>query len=150
MQLSEFPQEFPACACQECQALCQRPCWPTPAEARQLLTAGYGQYLMLAWWEGAEGKTIFVLCPAVSGHEGFYAPDPDDWDLYAEARRCLMQTPNGLCQLHRPGLKPLEGRLAAGCASYSGTRVRRTIATLWATPEGQHVVAAWRKAYAKV
>lgn len=152
MELPQLPEEFPPCACDKCQALCQRPCWPTPAEARQLLDAGYGPQLMLAWLGGpqAQGGNILVLCPAVPGHDRFYAPAPEDWELYAEERRCLMQTADGLCRLHAAGLKPLEGRLATGCAPYAGARVRRALASLWATREGQQVVEQWRRQFAKV
>jgi hypothetical protein len=119
-----LPPEFPPCTCDRCQALCQRPGWPTPAEAGQLLAAGYGPSLMLAWWERPrrQGGNILVLCPAVADHEGFYALTPEDWPLYDETRRCVMQIPDGLCQLHATGLKPLESRLASGCAPYEGCR----------------------------
>ncbi len=151
MQLSPLPEAFPPCTCAQCKELCRRPCWPTPAEAKRLLAAGHGQELMLAWWEDARvrGGYIMVLCPAVQGHAGFYAPHPEDWEQYGAERRCIMQTPEGLCRLHDVALKPLEGRLASGCALYQGARVRRAIAALWATPEGQQVVDDWRQHFAK-
>jgi hypothetical protein len=151
MHLSPLPEEFPPCTCDKCQALCRRPCWPTPAEAARLIEAGHGPQLMLAWWERphVQGGNVLVLCPAVPGHQGFYAPDPDDWRLYEEERSCLMQTADGLCGLHTAGLKPLEGRLASGCAPYQGVRVRRAIATLWDTPEGRQVVDRWRRRFAR-
>jgi hypothetical protein len=151
MESFHFPAASQPCTCDQCQALCQRPCWPTPAEARCLLAAGYGPQLMLAWMRrpGAPGGHVLLLCPAVPGHERFYAPAPEDWVLYEAERRCLMQTPDGLCRLHAPGLKPLEGRLASGCRPYQGPRVRRAIADLWTTTEGQAVVAEWRRHYAR-
>ena len=90
-----------------------------------------------------------ILCPAVSGHEGFYAPAPEAGDAYAATRRCVMQTPEGLCRLHVLGLKPLEGRLASGCAPYPGRQVRQAIAAMWDTPEGKAVVDRWRQQLAQ-
>ena len=149
MASSDLPKEFPPCTCDKCRALCRRPCWPTPDDVRRLIAAGYGPQLMLAWWERfrpGEG-VVLVPCPAVSGHEGFYAPAPEDWDHYEATRHCIMQTPDGLCRLHDAGLKPLEGRLATGCAPYEGVRTRRTIAALWDTPEGQQIVSDWRRRF---
>lgn len=147
----DLPNEFPPCSCDKCQALCRRPCWPTPTEVQRLVAAGYGPQLMLAWWERPHSRrgTVLVLCPAVPGHEGFYAPGPEDWDHYEATRCCIMQTPDGLCQLHDVALKPLEGRLATGCVPYQGVRVRRAIAALWDTPQGQQVVSDWRRRYDK-
>lgn len=150
MHPSPLPDEFPPCTCDKCQALCRRPCWPTPAEARQLVTAGHGPQLMLAWWSrpAEPGGEILILSPAVPGHQGFYAPAPEDWECDEADRHCIMQTPEGLCRLHDAGLKPLEGRLASGCAPYQGRRVRHAIAALWATPEAQQAVGDWRRQFA--
>ncbi|GIX48931.1 MAG: hypothetical protein KatS3mg131_3142 [Candidatus Tectimicrobiota bacterium] len=143
--MTALPEPFPPCTCPRCQALCRRPCWPTPAEAEALLAAGYGPQLMLAWWPRPRQGEILVLCPAVTGREGFCAPAPEDWEAEAPGRRCVMQTPEGLCRLHALGLKPLEGRLASGCAPYPGWQVRQAIAALWDTPEGKAVVDRWRQ-----
>ncbi len=151
MNAPDLPDASPSCTCDQCKNLCRHPCWPTPEEAQQLIDAGYGSELMLEWREraGAQGGYTRILCPAVPGHEGFYAPEPDDWALYGDSRRCIMQTADGLCRLHAPQLKPLEGRLASGCRPYRGAPVRRSIAALWATPQGQAVVTQWRQRFAK-
>lgn len=147
MEPDFFPEESPPCTCDRCKELCRRPCWPTPTEVEHLLAAGYGQHLMLAWWEGsqAQGGYTMVVCPALQGYSGFYAPDPEDWPQ----AHCIMQTPEGLCHLHEARLKPLEGRLASACSPYPGARVRRALAALWATPEGKRVVDYWRQHFAR-
>ncbi len=154
MNVPDLPDASPLCTCDKCQDLCRHPCWPTPDEAQRLIDAGYGAELMLEWRErgGAPGVYTRMLCPALPGHEGFYAPEPteqDDWAFYGESKRCIMQTPDGLCRLHALELKPLEGRLASGCQPYRGVPVRRAIAQLWATPRGQDVVSQWRQRFAK-
>ena len=142
----DLADEFPPCTCEKCRSLCREPCWPTPDEARELMARGFGAKMMLTWVERPSGHTL-LLCPAVAGYDGTFAPVPNEWDLDNADKRCTMLTDDGLCALHDLGLKPLEGRLASGCAPYSGRRVRGALCDLWETARAQTVVEVWRRQF---
>jgi hypothetical protein len=139
--------EPPACACNECKGYCYRPCWPTPADARRLIDAGYGERLMLDWWVSSPDD-VELLCPASPGCEGSRAPEVSMFDFFSGGdpfRGCVFQDGNGLCGLHAPNLKPTEGRLAHHTDDGS-LNVHEAVAALWDTDEGRAVVAEWKSA----
>src|SRR5512143_828032 len=96
-----------ACACPECIAMCQRrPCWPTPDDVQRLIETGYADQLMVDWWfDRDQNKTLYLLTPAIAGHESGEA------SAYP-AGPCTFHDEAGLCRLHDLGLKPTEGQLA--------------------------------------
>lgn len=126
------------CSCQKCVSMCKdRPCWPTPEEAERLIENGFADKLMLDWWcGGGEGDTdIYLLGPAIEGHEGQRAP-------YWPWGRCNLLTKDGLCSLHDKGLKPLEGR-AASCKT-NKPKLHGFVAMTWNCDLGRAVVAKWK------
>ena len=91
------------CSCPKCRAMCAAStCLPTPEQARQLIRLGYAP--RLATYSFPESEVRFVG-PAPAGKEG--ARDLPD----TLQGRCAFHV-DGLCELHAPGLKPLEGTLA--------------------------------------
>lgn len=118
-----------SCTCDECKAMCQRPCWPTPEEAQHLINAGYGGQLMQDYWY-RKGNDIKLLCPAINGYEGRFSPS---W-------------PNGLCQLHDLGYKPLEGRKSL-CQDKTPKKLHKKIAKMWDNSEAQEIVRKWNGDY---
>jgi len=137
------------CSCGDCQSMCNRPCWPTPEEAKRLIEAGFGDKLMLDHWVGNPkdddvdwedycGDTR-ILSPACQGSEKRRAP------FWPEGR-CTMQNEQGLCRLHTfEGLKPIEGRLAACHDGPDDTpsNLHQEVAKLWANPEAQKLCDEW-------
>lgn len=124
-----------SCTCDKCRAMCNRPCWGTPAEIRALIDAGYGGRLMLDWWERDEHlEYTEVLSPACTGSEGRSAP-------FWPAGRCALQMPNGLCSIH--SMKPTEGREA--CHDRNVSHLHLEMAKAWNTDEGRALVAEWRE-----
>src|SRR5271154_3108739 len=85
-----------ACSCSACKNLCkQNPCFPTPWEAKNIIDAGYKDYLDIAFFLDIRTfKQYIVVAPKF------------------ENQRCVFLDDEDLCKLHSAGLKPLEGRLA--------------------------------------
>lgn len=90
------------CSCEKCRAMCEHSvCLPTPAEARSLVRAGYGEKMRRYEWVDKSGKTVVVVAPAMVGCDRTDKTMGGSCSFYRE----------GLCELHE-GMKPLEGRLA--------------------------------------
>jgi len=106
----------------------------------QLMDAGYGSRLMLDWWQGNKGdKSIAILCGALKGHEGKITPY---WPKSDEG--CTFYV-NGRCQLHQPGLKPLEGRVAHHAQSYEHQQMlHSSIPPMWDCELGLQAIERWR------
>lgn len=122
------------CACKICKSMCKSaPCWPTPAEARKLIKAGYGDKLMLE-----NRRNLFLLSPAMEYYEGKTAPLP-----FVEGR-CVFLTTAGKCNLHKIGLKPVEGRLA-DCTNDAQDDLRTLVLKTWDNKTGQNLAANWMK-----
>lgn len=80
MSLKKY--EETTCGCKTCKSMCKSaPCWPTPAEARKLIKAGYGDKLMLE-----NRRDLFLLSPAIEYYEGKTAPLP-----FVEGRCVFLQ-----------------------------------------------------------
>lgn len=122
------------CSCRKCQEMCQRPCWPSPEEADQMLDDGLGPKMMLDWWAAEED--IYLICPAEPGRE------KDRASSYPRGG-CVLQNPNGLCSIHNSGYKPLEGRTAM--CSEKHPNLHRDVAALWDNDEGREVVEKWKR-----
>ena len=125
-----------SCTCEECKEMCQRPCWPTPEEAKKLIEAGYGDRLMSDYWARAESD-IHILGPALKGYEGQSTP-------FWPKGQCTFQDENGLCQLHDKGLKPYEGRKAL-CNGRTPKGLHEEVAMMWDNEEAQALVDKWYK-----
>jgi hypothetical protein len=173
MSVLERPSQ--ACDCSTCVNMClRRPCWPTPAEAKAIIDAGFAGELMLDFWSGIPGKPkgeerteedyrdVYILCGAVVG------PPPGltsssllmdgllgdrDWDRrgrgapYWPEGRCAFLGKDHLCKLHDKGLKPIEGRLAMCTdeAEAEGGNLHEAVAVLWDSEEGRAVVKMWHE-----
>ena len=125
-----------SCMCDECKQMCQRPCWPTPEEAKKLIDAGYASRLMEDYWYRSEGD-IKILCPALKGYENRFTPF---WPI----GQCTFQDENGMCELHDKGLKPLEGRESL-CHDRTPENLRDKIVAIWDSSEAQKLVEEWEK-----
>lgn len=129
------------CTCDECKAMCVTPCWPTPAEARELMRLGYTDRMMLDFWVGPDAY-IYIVCPAERGHEGGIAG-------WVSSGGCAFQTEEGLCEVHDV-CKPIEGREAI-CRAKRPTEypkagdMRKRVKELWDTPAGYELVAQFEK-----
>lgn len=130
------------CHCQQCQLMCQTPCWPTPEEVEVLIQKGYGPQLMIEYRiENVDDKSsdIYVICPAIKGYEGKAAPYIfNEWCTFFE---------DSLCTLHDKKLKPFEGR-EADCKAHQPT-LRKDVLALWNTPKGKEVVESWKEKFLK-
>lgn len=139
------------CSCTECAGFCaRRPCWATPDDARRLIDAGYGDKLMIDYWEGDryddEDEDILLLCPAAKGFEGFKAPAMEGFAFWVKMLPlpCVFLNA-GLCELHQKGLKPSEGRYAHHDNVPTSERaVHHAIAQMWNNTEGQQLVEDWK------
>lgn len=130
-----------ACVCDACRGMCLvRPCWPTPDEANQLITAGWTDHLMADRFVTEDGGDLWLLCPAAVGHERGYAPS-FGWAGCPRPKRCALLTAEEyLCPLHDLGLKPLEGRLAIHGSKQNS---HWAIGCSWDTPEAQTLALGW-------
>ena len=125
------------CSCQKCKDMCRkRVCWPTPEEADKLIDAGFSNRLMEDYW--ADEEDIMIICPAIKGYEGEFAP-------WWPTGGCCLQDKDGLCILHDLGLKPLEGRIADCKETEAGGRnIHEEIAMMWEGDCGKAVVEKWQ------
>ena len=128
---------FTACSCSECQAMCQRrPCWPTPADARRLIEAGYADSLMLDWcFDRDQSKTVCLLTPAIQGRESGEAPAHP-------SGKCTFLDEQNLCRVHDLDLKPTEGQLAL-CHDRTPEGLHEQIGHAWDCDEGRALVDQW-------
>ncbi len=129
------------CACDICKGFCRRrPCWPTPDEARRLIDKGYADRLMVDYWsgDGFDGGDIYLLCPAIVGHEQNIAP-------FMPVGRCTFLTDNELCELHDPGLKPIEGRIASCKFELDSKKEHWKVVATWNNKNSQDFVDKWRR-----
>lgn len=137
MDLMEYkPNE---CSCEQCARMCsRRPCWPTPDEAKKIIDAGYGDKLMLDWWDADEnvGHDIYLVSPACVGSEGDNAP-------YWPETPCTFFK-DGLCELHDLGLKPIEGRLATCNKTNIVPDLHWKVAQTWDNEKAEALVKKWR------
>lgn len=131
-------KEPETCSCDICKSMCERPCWPTPEEAFALIEAGLGPRLMQDEWVPAPQ----LLCPALIGHEGGYAP-------FIPYGKCTFQTADGLCELHNLGLKPFEGRMAHHDHTVN-KGLHPSVAETWANEEGRAVLDLWHESKREV
>lgn len=125
--------------------MCQRPCWPTPEEAKALIDAGFGPRLRADYWVGGgpDDSDILVLSGALAGKWGDYKPS---WP-HEPGKVCTFFK-QGKCQLHNLDLKPLEGALAIhGGGAGTGKELHEDIAQMWNNPEAQRLAAAWVEQY---
>lgn len=67
-----MPMPDNACACEQCQKMCEHPCWGTPEDIEALISAGYAEKLMLDYWVRFVDDSydpILIVCPASRGCE---------------------------------------------------------------------------------
>lgn len=133
-----------SCTCKECKVMCSHPCWPTPDEAVALINAGFSGKLMADFWVNTDRPDTDILCPAVPGYENEYAPQ---WIGFSpKDSGCVFQSDDGLCKLHDMGLKPIEGRLAMGCADDDeNNNTHRHVFEMWDNEDAQKLVNDWRQ-----
>ena len=132
--------EQKSCSCDTCKSMCDRPCWPTPADAQRIISAGLGNRLMLDVWLGDERsnhESIEILSPAVKGYEGQTSP-------FWPTGGCTFQNIDGLCELHTLGLKPTEGRIS--WHGYTGQQLHWRMAKSWWNEKAQTLVKSWKMA----
>jgi hypothetical protein len=116
-----------------------RPCYGTPVEIWRIIKAGYGEQLMVDWWDrDGELPYIEIICPAIVGSEQQMAPK---WPV----GRCALHTPDELCPLHKPGLKPREGRLVMH--DYCPPGLHKDMVKTWNTWMGRKIVELWKKRF---
>ncbi len=110
-------------------------CLPTPQEVRELLRRGYAR--RLATYRFMPDPTrLAVLGPAPRGQEG--AEDL----AHTQTGPCTFFH-DGLCELHEPRLKPLEGRLAHHSIPWQPVRMH--VLEHWKGRQFDSVVKTWRR-----
>lgn len=132
--------DAPACSCKLCKAQCHRPGWMTVEEAKAAIAAGYGDRLMIDYLHLGGDQFIGVLCPAYTGREGKLA----EWS--GGVGGCVLQTADGLCEIHDSGFKPLECRTASHDPSKAKRRpgnIKEDIAREWMSLEGVLLLRLW-------
>jgi Fe-S-cluster containining protein len=155
------------CRCAACTQLCRNnPGWPTPTEAEDMITHGYGDRLMLDWLDPSSrlgnDDRIYVLAPASFGREGKNAPEMDEMmggnsgsfmALFLGPPpikgRCVLLTDDGRCEVHGTSMKPTQCRSALGCKRVVGFD-NFEMAAHWNTDEGRRVVEAWKATHARI
>lgn len=86
------------CRCSQCTMQCRTPCLGTPEDILRLLKAGYKKRLSpTLWGVGLVLGRLPYMVPMVQARQV---------NGYCTFFR------DGLCELHRTGLKPTEGRLS--------------------------------------
>lgn len=131
--LESNPQSM--CSCSVCKRMCKvSPCFPTPEEAKRIVDAGYGEQLKFSVWKEdklfGNGKTWVVVAGG-----------------FDEVNGCAFLTPEGLCELHDQGLKPLEGRLAHHSRMDMG--MRAAVCRTWYSGAGLKMIQFFEKNFAK-
>lgn len=149
-QLVTDPRKFPDaehCSCKKCQSKCSRPCWPLPEEAQAIIDAGFGDRLMIDYWAKVTGKDTELLCPALVGYEGEFAP-------WWTRGMCTFYDTAGLCVLHDLGLKPVEARVAPHSQfeyhknkdhQYNFNSLHEMVSKTWENKEARKIIKQWRK-----
>lgn len=139
------------CACEKCNAMCdKRACWPTPEEAVAIIDAGYGDQLMLDWWNGDHFDEaydrILILCPGETGSVG-QRSDREYWMFFQSGGGPCSMHRDDLCFLHDLGLKPLEGRYSRhGLPTDEDSpymKLHEAMAESWNNPEAQRLARDW-------
>jgi len=171
VSINDFPTDYSECqGCERGMKFCQRPCWPTPDEARRLIDAGYGDRLMMDFWAGSDPHMI--LCPANPGYESKECEDFEMTRLEkkieeggesvdnllglfrllfgqstgSDVRKgCTFQNAGGGCDLHAVGLKPFEGRKT--CCKVDTRGIHEAVAMTWKNPEAQELVEEWKSKF---
>lgn len=87
--------------CDRCKNLCRTPGLGTPEDIESLIKAGYKDRLVTTVWMvgkmfGLTDNPVMMIQPKQEVY---------GW--------CTFRTPDGLCELHDKGLKPLECKLAS-------------------------------------
>lgn len=101
-----------SCRCKECQEMCMRPCLPTPSQYRtypEEVKKGFAT----SSYTNDKHEDIMVLVPRRRKIplEGFSEIEGFMENHFAFLERCIFQTDEFLCSLHKKGLKPIEGQL---------------------------------------
>jgi len=136
------------CSCDDCKAMCRRPCWGTPDNINKLIEAGYGDRLMMDYYyhsDGTNEKTL-VVSPALKEFEGQKAP------FIPRSEQGCTFWKDGLCELHNLGLKPIEGKLASCKQEFTpedSESVHTQVYQTWKNTEAQHFAKYWKSKYMK-
>jgi hypothetical protein len=121
--------------------MCTRPCFGTVKDIQKLIDAGYGEKLTLDFHCGKNPDAIiFILTPALKGHEGKATPYIPCSKLGCTFYRY------GKCDLHRSGLKPTGGKLAIHDNKFDrDNTLSNEISEMWNSEEGRTLVEKWCK-----
>ena len=135
--------DFKSCQCKKCKNACTyAPGFMTPNEAELAINSGYAGQLMIDWWVMDVGtKDIELLCPAVIGHEGRYAPE---LNFFSVSKGVCTFFVDGKCKIHDSGFKPLECCRAMACEESYMDR-ERGIVKLWDTPKGKKILKRFKE-----
>lgn len=134
------------CSCEICKNMCKRPCWGTPEDIKRLIDAGYGDRLMHDYWKNSPEDDQAIICPALKGSEGKFAP------FIPKSEEGCTFWKDGLCELHEKGLKPTEGKLAyhdEKVEVVDDYNLHEAVAKTWWNYEGQELSVQWGAKYFK-
>lgn len=130
------------CDCEKCRSMCHAPCCGTPEDIKNLMENGYGNRLMLDDWNSSGCPTL--IKPALCTYEGEKAP------FHTTSKKGCTFWKKGKCQLHKIGLKPLQGKLAHHDRSQNEiNHIEYLIENSWNTENGSKVIEEWKNKFFK-
>lgn len=132
--IKRFPPSV-GCSCEICKSYCKRPGWWTVDQAAAAVQKGYAYRMMM---EVSPALDFAVLSPAFYGCESFIATQE------ASLNGCNFLK-NGLCELHKSGLLPIECAFCHHDRIGQGIICHNAIAEDWKTVKGQKLVLRWQK-----
>lgn len=135
-KLGQVPCE---CDCKVCESMCHAPCCGSVEDFDKLIDAGYADRLMFDDLPSVRDAGDF-LKPALKGYEGEQAP----WHTHSLVGCTFWKY--GKCELHKLGLKPLQGKLAHH--TNTGEKIDAYAAVSkedWDSERGRALIEKWKK-----
>jgi len=118
------------------------PCLATPKDISKLITAGYGNRLMIGFITPINHEGVESITPARKGWGG-----TESGAYYYGETSCTFLDRNGLCELHDLGLKPLGGKIANHERTPSDAYI--LILEKWNSKRGHRIKKKWKERFVK-
>jgi hypothetical protein len=122
-----------SCSCDTCLSFCKRPGWWTIEEAMKAIDSGFSNRMML---EISPEQDFAVLSPAFKGNECEYA-------LQIFSKQGCTFLKDGLCELYKTGLIPLECRFCHHDRIGLGLKCHLDIEKEWKSNKGKRLIVKW-------
>jgi len=137
--LEKLGEKISECSCDRCQRMCHAPCCGSVEDMEKIMDAGYAKRLMFDDLPSIRDGGDF-LKPALKGYEGERAP----W--HTESLHGCTFWKGGKCELHKRGLKPIQGKIAHHNGSKaSGEEYAAISKADWESERGLACIYRWKK-----